>query len=193
MLLYPSPPAAPIEAQFELALRGEWQERREITTTGPTPRTVVQLIDGDRHLELEEGVPTGRDLRDEVASHRRYRRLLADLLQPATPGVTLAAPPGVDHRRTLVLELASAPGERWQAWFDAIEGRPLRIRRLRHDGAGDHVDEDRFVDFVRSGTRLVPRHVVTWRDGRRVMESWLLERDESTPLPDELFALPDGL
>jgi len=191
VLLHPPPPAAPIEALFTLAIRGA-QERREITTTGALPRTLLQLIDGERHLELEQGVPTGRDLTAEIATHRRYRHLLHELLDPATTGVALVAPPGSDLTHVLALERTWPDGERWQAWFDADSGLPLRIRRLRRDRDGDHVDEDLLRDPVRSGGRLLPRHVTTWRDGTRVMETILLERDEVTPLADALFLLPDA-
>jgi hypothetical protein len=190
LLIHPPPPAAPIEATFELALRGQ-QERREITTSGESPRTVLQLIDGDRHLELEQGVPTGRDLSAEIATHRRYRHLLERILDPATTGVALVAPGGADSSRTIALELTDVDGERWQAWFDSTSGVPLRIRRFRQEAGAVRIDEDLLGDHVRFGARLLPRHVTTWQDGRRVMESFLLERDETTPLPDDLF-LGDG-
>ncbi len=191
VLLHTLPPAPPVEALFTLAIRAE-QERREITTTGAAPRTLLQLIDGGRHLELEQGVPTGRDLTADIATPRRDRHLLHELLDPATTAVALAAPPGADLTHLLVLERTWPDGERWQAWFDAGNGMPLRIRRLRRDAAGDHVDEDLVRDPVRVGERLLPRHVTTWHDRRRVMESFLLERDETTPLADALFLPADA-
>lgn len=192
MLLYPPPPGEPIETRFDLAILGETKERREITMGGDSPRSVVQLIDGDRFVEYEQGVPTGRDLRDEIRNHRRYRRLLPDLLDPATPGVSLVAPPGADLDSTLVLEWSAVAAERWQAWFDARTGLPTRIRRITRADGGGHVDEDVLDDPIRVGTRLIPRHVVTWRDGRRVAESWLLDRDETTALDDAWFELPEN-
>jgi len=190
VLLYPPPPAAPIEATFSLWQRGEAQERREIATTPPTARTVVQVIDGDRWVELEQGVPTGRDLRDEIRVHRRYRTLVRDLIDGRGGAISLAEPPGADPRTTIVLDQAERDGERWQLWIDAATGLPQRIRRLTRDESGDHVDEDRLDDYARFGERLLPRHSMTWRDGRRVMESWLLERDETSSLDDALFELP---
>jgi hypothetical protein len=190
VLLYPPPPAAPIEATFSLWQRGDAQERREITTTLPAARTVVQVIDGDRFVELEQGVPTGRDLRDEIRVHRRYRTLVRDLIDGRGEAITLAEPPGADLRKTIVLDQSDGRGERWQLWLDAATGLPQRIRRLTRDDSGDHVDEDRLDDWARFGERLLPHHSTTWRDGRRVMESWLLERDETSLLDAALFELP---
>jgi hypothetical protein len=192
VLLYPPPPAAPIEATFSLWQRGDVQERREIATAPPSARTVVQVIDGDRFVELEQGVPTGRDLRDEIRVHRRYRTFVRDLIDGRGGAITLAETPGADPRTTIVLDQSDGGGERWQLWLDAATGMPQRIRRLTRDADGDHVDEDRLDDWARWGERLLPRHSMTWRDGRRVAESWLLERDETTPLDDALFVLPAG-
>ncbi len=191
-LLYPAAPQPPVEARFTLWLRGELQERREVVTAAPLDRTVLQVIDGERFLELEQGVPTRRDLRDEIRAHRRYRRLLIDLLDAAGAPVTLVSPTGSDPRRTIVLEQNDLDGACWQLWIDASSGLMQRIRRLTRDRDGDHVDEDVFDNHARFGARVLPRHQVTWRDGRRVMESWLLERLEDEPLADDWFALPEG-
>ncbi|MBL8840223.1 MAG: hypothetical protein JNL90_01705 [Planctomycetes bacterium] len=198
VLLYPADGSAPVEATFTLWLRGELQERREIVTAPPLDRTVLQVIDGDRFLELEQGVPTGRDLRDELAVHRRYRRLLADFLADDGAGsgggapVELVEAAGAESRTTIVLEQRTPDAARWQLWFDATSGLLRRIRRLTRDGASEHVDEDVLDDHARFDGRVLPRHQVTWRDGRRVMESWLQERVEGEALADDWFALPAG-
>ncbi len=190
VLLYPAGGGAPVEATFTLWLRGETQERREIVTAPPLDRTVLQVIDGEQFLELEQGVPTGRDLRDELEVHRRYRRLLCEFLAPGAAPVELIEAAPDEARTTIVLEQRGSDAARWQLWFDATSGLLRRIRRLTRIDSTDHVDEDVLDDHARFGGRVLPRHQVTWRDGRRVMESWLLERVEGEPLADDWFALP---
>lgn len=190
VLLWPGDDAPPIEATQTVWLDGANRERREWSTEGAAARTVVQWIDGERFLETEDGRATGRDLAHEIAGRRRYRGLLRDAAT-APPGTwRLVAPPADGGAATIVLERDHDGGERWQLWLDARTGLATRIARFTRDASGEHVDEERLDQHARAGARVVARHQVTLRDGRRLREAWLLERREGEPPDPALFAFP---
>lgn len=189
VVLHP-PGEPPIEAELHYAARGGSREWRELTTG--SGRHLLQVIDGARTLEIENGAPTGRDLAPEAATRRIYRSLLLELAEPGGEPARLVRSPGANPSDTAVVERALADGARWQAWIEAPSMRVTRIRRLFAAAGAEHVDEDWIGAHEEIGGRVVPFHQVTWRDGRRVKEAWLLEYEEGIDLPDALFEIPDA-
>jgi len=179
------PDGAPLHGELEYAAEGSARERRELVTEDH--HRLLQVIDGARSLELEDGVPTGRDLADEARVRTRYRRLLADLSEADPVLVALVAEPAADSKREIVVEGRFQAGERWQLWLDATTLLSRRIRRITNERDATHVDEDLLSDHARAGARVIPRHQVTRRDERLLKEAWLLEYEEGVALEPDSF------
>jgi hypothetical protein len=185
--LHPPPAAAlaqRVEGELEYWSDGETRERRELVTQDGL--TLVQVVNGERTVELENGRPTRRDLHGDFAQRRRCNRLLLDLAAPGDAPAQLVAVEGVDRERTVAVERTFGR-ERWQAWLDAKSLLLVRIRRIAHESDGDHVDEDQLDEWTHLGSRLVPRHHRTWRDGRPRTEAWLLDYAEGAAIDPALF------
>ena len=186
LVLYP-PSGAPIDATLEIYGEEPGRIRREFVTS--TGHAVIQIEADGQRVELEDGRPTGIDHSKDWPRLHRYRHLLAELSAPGPQPARLVADPGADPGASIVVERELAPGERWQAWFDAKSLLVTRVRCLSRNAAGETVDEDFLSGHERIGARVVARRQVTWQGGRRVKETLLLELEDGVTLDPELFRI----
>lgn len=189
VVLYPAS-GAPIDATLEYFGQTPDLDRRELVTADG--HVLIQIMAHGRTLELEDNRPTGADRSLDAARLRRYRRILKELGEPGPEPARLVTDPGADPRTVIVVERKLAPGERWQAWFDATTFLVVRIRCISRGKDGEHVDEDLLSSHERFDGRVVPRRQVTWRDGRRMKEAWLQEFEEGVTLDPQLFVIGES-
>jgi hypothetical protein len=186
VVLYP-PSGAPVDATLEVYVEEPARFRREFVTS--TGHSVIQVEADGQRMELEDGRPTGIDHSRDWPRLHRYRRLLPEMAAPGPVAARLVDDPGSDPRLSIVVERELAPGERWQAWFDAKSLLLTRVRCIARGAEGDTVDEDFLSAHERIGGHVVPRRQVTWQGGRRVKEALLLDLEEGVALDPELFRI----
>ena len=177
------PDGAPVHAEFHYWAEGAQRERREVVTADG--HHLVQVIDGSESIEIEDGVATGRSLVADATARRRYRGLLMEMA--ASPeSARLVTDPGCDPEQEIVVERKFGE-DRWQLWLDAHRYLVTRIRRIETTPQGAIIEEDFLSGHERVGDRVVPHRQVTWRDGQRLKEAWLLEYDDDPTFDPDLF------
>jgi hypothetical protein len=164
-------------------------DRERLEVTAPPDYSLVQIRNGQLSSEWENGTRTGRDLQEDARRRRIWQTILTRFSEPrAEPPAQITSVREHQGREQVVLT-RELGGEQWQLWVDAQSFLVTRISCEFAAGGQRQHKEDWLFEFRPFAGRIRPQRVVTLLNRRKVMESFLQEREENPLLDPSLFHL----